>query len=42
MGKKVIIVILFIIGIFTLNKLNLIFNESNSKKELNENNLYSN
>lgn len=42
MKKKVIIVILFIIGIFTLNKLNLIFNESNSKKELKESNSNSN
>ena len=40
--KKVIIVILFIVGIFTLNKLNLIFNESNSKKELKESNSNSN
>ena len=42
MGKKAIIVILFIIGIFTWNKLNLIFDESNSKKQIKENNLYSN
>lgn len=42
MKKKVIIVILFIVGIFTLNKLNLIFNESNLKKELKESNSNSN